>query len=135
MVYLVEAHASDVWQMPSNVRDDVLVATPANLEQRCQVARSCITRLSIELPAVVDEFDNRTEVAYTAWPDRLYVVDRDGRVAAKSAPGPFGFDVKLVEDALARLVPAPSAPPSGSAGGIDALKRDLDAAAPTPTAP
>jgi len=31
------------------------------------------------------------EKAYTGWPDRLYLIDKEGRVAFKSAPGPFGF--------------------------------------------
>ena len=43
------------------------------------------------MPALVDGFDNATDTAYSGWPDRLYVVDRDGRIAYKSAPGPFGF--------------------------------------------
>jgi type I thyroxine 5'-deiodinase len=39
----------------------------------------------------VDSIDNRVEAAYTGWPDRLYLVDRGGRVLYKSKPGPFGF--------------------------------------------
>jgi len=31
------------------------------------------------------------EAAYTGWPDRLHVIDVDGRVAYKSRPGPFGL--------------------------------------------
>jgi type I thyroxine 5'-deiodinase len=63
-----------------------------------------MTRLAIELPAVVDTFDDATERAYTAWPERLYVIDRDGRIAYKSAPGPFGFKPADLEAALSRLV-------------------------------
>ena len=51
----------------------------------------------------MDDPDNRVERAYTAWPDRLYVIDRDGRVAYKSAAGPFGFKPAAVEEALKRL--------------------------------
>jgi hypothetical protein len=47
--------------------------------------------------------DNRTERAYTAWPDRIYVVDRDGNVAYKSEAGPFGFKPDLLPDVLDRL--------------------------------
>lgn len=43
--------------------------------------------LGIEFPALVDEPDNRVERAYTGWPDRLYVIDRSGRIAHKSAAG------------------------------------------------
>jgi type I thyroxine 5'-deiodinase len=62
-----------------------------------------VRNLGIELPAVVDEPDNRTERAYTGWPDRLYLIDRDGRVAYKSRPGPFGFEPSELEAALRRL--------------------------------
>ena len=65
----------------------------------------CVRNLGIELPALVDEPDNRIERAYTGWPDRLYVVDRDGRIAYKSAAGPFGFKPAEVAAALARLLP------------------------------
>jgi Iodothyronine deiodinase len=57
------------------------------------------------MPALVDELDNRVEQAYTGWPDRLYVVDKDGRVAHKSAAGPFGFKPENVEATLKRLLP------------------------------
>jgi hypothetical protein len=29
--------------------------------------------------------------AYAAWPDRIYVIDRQGKVALKASPGPGGF--------------------------------------------
>jgi type I thyroxine 5'-deiodinase len=31
--------------------------------------------------ALLDDFRDTTEVAYTGWPDRLYAIGRDGRVA------------------------------------------------------
>jgi len=63
----------------------------------------CVVKLGIKIPAVVDSFDNATERAYTAWPDRLYLIDRDGRVAYKSAPGPFGFHSKELELAIQKM--------------------------------
>ena len=82
----------------------MLVATTKTAEERHNVAGVCLTKLGIELPAVIDEPDNRVERAYTGWPDRLYVIDRDGRVAYKSAAGPFGFKPAEVEAALKRLL-------------------------------
>ena len=70
------------------------------------MGKLCVVKLGIKFPAVVDSFDNATERAYTGWPDRLYVIDRDGRVAYKSAPGPFGFKPSGVEETLKKLVPA-----------------------------
>lgn len=51
------------------------------------------------------EPDNRVERAYSGWPDRLYVIDRDGRIAYKSAAGPFGFKPAEVEASLKGLFP------------------------------
>jgi len=64
-----------------------------------------VVKLGIEMPALVDEPDNRVERAYTGWPDRLYVVDQIGRIAYKSAAGPFGFKPDDVEAVLKRIVP------------------------------
>jgi Iodothyronine deiodinase len=66
----------------------------------------CVTKLGIEMPALVDNFDDSTDTAYTGWPDRLYVIDRDGRIAYKSAPGPFGFKPADMERALAGMFEA-----------------------------
>ena len=106
VVYIQEAHPIDAWQVADNLKDDVLVATTKTADERYQVAVVCITKLGIELPALIDEPDNRVERAYTAWPDRLYVIDRDGLIAHKSAAGPFGFKPAEVETALKRILTA-----------------------------
>ena len=111
VVYIEEAHASDVWQLPVNERQNVVFAAPKSLEERYGIASSCVRKLNIKMPAVVDSFDDAVERAYTGWPDRLYVIDRDGRVAYKSAPGPYGFRPLEARAVLARLVgPAGKAP-------------------------
>ena len=104
MVYITEAHPSDVWQMQSNIKDKVVFASPRNEDERASVAGTCVRKLGIEIPAVLDEFGNSTESAYTAWPDRLYLIDRSGKVAYKSKPGPFGFKPGDLAAALRRIV-------------------------------
>jgi len=99
-VYITEAHPSDVWQMQSNIKDSVVYASPKSESERSEVAGTCVRKLGIKIPAVIDEFGNSTEQNYTAWPDRIYVIGRDGKVAYKSKPGPFGFKA----DELARIV-------------------------------
>ena len=104
MVYILEAHPSDVWQMQSNIKDQVVFASPRNEDERGLVAGSCVRKLGIKFPAVLDEFGNATEQAYTAWPDRLYLIDTHGRVAYKSKPGPFGFKTDELRTAITKLV-------------------------------
>jgi hypothetical protein len=103
VVYITEAHPSDVWQMESNVRDQVVFASPKNEEERALVAGACVRKLGIKIPAVLDEFGNSTERAYTGWPDRMYLIDSQGRIAYKSKPGPFGFKPAELEAAVARV--------------------------------
>jgi type I thyroxine 5'-deiodinase len=105
-VYIQEAHPVDSWQLRSNIEAKILVADPKTEEERTRVAGLCVRKLGLEFPAVVDDTDNGTERAYTGWPDRLYVVDRDGRIAFKSPPGPFGFKPDQLKAALERVLVA-----------------------------
>jgi type I thyroxine 5'-deiodinase len=104
IVYIQEAHPSDIWQMESNVRQHVVFQTPKTNEERSEIAEACVRNLHLTIPALLDTFDNPTERAYTGWPDRLYVIGRDGRVAYKSKPGPFGFHPVDMEAALKKVL-------------------------------
>jgi hypothetical protein len=110
VVYILEAHPVDAWQTEDNQKDKISVSSPTTLGERCAVADTCATKLALHIRTVIDDLENSTESAYTAWPDRLYVIDREGRVAYKSQPGPFGFKPGELEQTLKRLLPAPSAP-------------------------
>ena len=100
VVYITEAHPSDFWQTENNFRDKVVFASPRNEDERASVAGTCVRKLGIKIPALLDEFGNSTESAYTAWPDRIYLIDRNGKVAYKSKPGPFGFKPDQLQAAM-----------------------------------
>ena len=104
VVYIQEAHPIDAWQVDDNLEDDVLVKSTMTADERFSTAGLCVKNLGIELPAIVDGPDNRVERLYTGWPDRLYVIDRDGKIALKSAAGPFGFKPAAVEASLKQLL-------------------------------
>lgn len=104
MVYITEAHPTDVWQSENNFKDKVLFASPRNQDERASLAGTCVRKLGIEMPALLDEFGNSTEGAYTAWPERLYLIDAAGKVAYKSRPGPYGFKPDELQGALVKLV-------------------------------
>ncbi len=108
VVYIEEAHPIDGWQMPINEKEHISVATARSFDQRDAAAKTCVVKLCISIPAVVDDIHDTTEIAYTGWPDRLYVIDRAGRIAYKSGPGPYGFSPMGVEKTLQRLVPLPA---------------------------
>ena len=104
-MYITEAHPSDVWQMQSNIKDKVVFASPKDEEERASIAGTCVRKLNLKFPAVLDEFGNSTERAYTGWPDRMYVIDSRGKITYKSKPGPFGFKSEELAAALARVAP------------------------------
>ena len=104
--------------MAINEKENVIFKNPVAYDERVDVADACSTQLGIEFPALVDSIDNSTDTAYTGWPDRIYVIDSDGRIGFKSEPGPFGFKSQLLSEALARVV---SSDP-GSAGSAAGLR-------------
>jgi type I thyroxine 5'-deiodinase len=91
--------------MENNIKDKVVLASPKSEEDRAFIAGACVRKLGIEFPAVLDEFGNSTERAYTGWPDRIYLIDSQGRVAYKSKPGPFGFKPEQLAMELSRALP------------------------------
>jgi type I thyroxine 5'-deiodinase len=69
-----------------------------------EIAQSCVRTLGIRFPALIDGMDNSVERQYTGWPDRLMLIDIDGRLVFKSEPGPFGFKPSDLESALVKLL-------------------------------
>ena len=92
--------------MQSNVRDNVLFSSPKDEAERALVAGTCVRKLGIKFPAVIDGFENKTEAAYTGWPDRIYLIDQNNRVVYKSKPGPFGLKPNDLEQALKKITPS-----------------------------
>jgi len=90
--------------MQSNVRDHVLFASPKNEGERFAVAGTCVRKLGIKFPALVDGLDNRVETAYTGWPDRMYLIAPGGRVLYKSNAGQFGFHPEDLAAAIHKSV-------------------------------
>ncbi len=99
-VYISEAHAIDD-PRPSKA---VKIMEHKTLEERTNVAKSAAEALGLKIPILVDDMDNTIEKAYSGWPDRLFIVDADGKVAYSGGRGPWGFDVDEMVAALEELV-------------------------------
>lgn len=124
VVYVREAHALDSF-LPKGGKEDPILEDPATLAERQEVAQTCLTTLDLEpMPAVVDTLDDAACRAYDAWPDRLYLIGRDGRVAYQGGPGPDEFFPEELQAAiseelglnpeLALALPAPAPKPEPS---------------------
>jgi type I thyroxine 5'-deiodinase len=81
-----------------------VIPQTATTTERLKNLQQCTSLLQLTMPAVIDSDDNVVNRAYAAWPDRLYVVDREGRIAFKGEPGPSGFRPAEVEAWLEKNV-------------------------------
>ena len=100
MVYIKEAHPTDGWQVVSNLENHVEYAQPQTFAARQEVAVACAVGLRLSIPTLLDGIDNAADQAYQGWPERLYVVSTDGRVAYQGGKGPYGFDPEALHSFL-----------------------------------
>lgn len=101
LVYIKEAHPEDEWQMAVNHEHRVVFNQPKTFDERLELARTFADKMGVSAPVVVDDIENTANACYAAWPERLYVVEPDGRIAYKGGMGPFYFDVDGLADFLA----------------------------------
>lgn len=106
IVYIREAHPTDGWKVPQNERAGIAVKDPKTDQERAEVASTCVKTLKLSLPCLIDDAKNTAEKAYAGWPDRIYVVGKDGKIAYKGEPGPRGFRPEEAEKALKDLMEA-----------------------------
>ena len=97
MVYIREAHPTDGWVVPRNEKQGIAFKDPATLGERARMAETACSSLKIEIPCLVDGIDDAVNKAYSAWPDRVYIVDRSGKIAVMGAQGPAGFAPSVIE--------------------------------------
>jgi alkylhydroperoxidase family enzyme/thiol-disulfide isomerase/thioredoxin len=104
MIYVREAHPTDGWSMESNDRVGVSLAQPRSYEERVSVAETCGKRLGLGFPMLVDKIDDAVGARYSGMPSRLYLIDRQNKIAYKSGRGPFGFKPAELEHSLVLLL-------------------------------
>jgi len=95
-------------------KDDVCYAQPKTLDQRVAIANDFTNRFKYSVPFGIDEMSNAANDAYAAWPERLYILDENGRVAYKGGNGPFKYDPKEVRAWLATRYGEVKHPEDGS---------------------
>ena len=103
-VYIQEAHPSDGWQVESNTQEGVIFPQPQKWVERQSVAQTCCERLDLSMPTVVDTIDNKVDKLYAGWPERIFIIDRDGKIAYAGKQGPWGFKPDEAARALKQLL-------------------------------
>ena len=107
VVYIKEAHPENGWVLSSNRDEGIALEDPTSDAERAEAAEACTVRLRIRMPVLVDAIDNEVARRYGGWPDRLYLIGRDGRVAFQGGEGPFGFKPEELEAAIESELAAP----------------------------
>ena len=77
---------------------------PKTIEERLEAVQFCYKKLRVSFPAIVDNMDDRASADYAAWPARLYIVDKNGKIAYKGRKGPKSFKPLEMAEALSKLL-------------------------------
>ena len=104
VVYIAEAHAEDGWQTRSNEEEGVVIRQHTSIEERRRAAQRCAVELGLTIPMLLDGMDDAACRAFSAWPERIYILDGEGRVAYQGGHGPYDFDPDQARAALAAMV-------------------------------
>ena len=86
------------------------IEQPKTFLARKEVATVCSAGLKLSIPQLVDDIDNTVMRAFDSFPDRLYIIGPDARIAFQGGRGPRGFSVDEMETALKKLLAAKSTP-------------------------
>ncbi len=98
-VYIKEAHPEDEWQMQSNVKQGVCYMQPNSDEDRQAIVNDFIERFDYPMPIGIDDMQNTAMTTFSAWPERLYVVE-DSKIVYKGGIGPYEYRPQEVRDWL-----------------------------------
>lgn len=79
------------------------------MDERNEVAQACALGLKLEAPVLVDEMNDDVMKAYNALPERLYLIDKAGKVAYQGGIGPVMFMPEEWDRAIASHLAQPQA--------------------------
>jgi len=103
VIYIREAHPLGG---PRRTPSEFQITDPKTLAERQAVAEKFAKTVKLSIPILVDTIDDQVERAYAGWPDRIFVLDAEGRIVFKAEPGPGGFApaVKSAPDVLDKML-------------------------------
>ena len=90
MVYINEAHAAD-GRSPVRYAKEKGITEHDDYAERCTTAQMLLDDKTLTIPCLIDGMDNKVNQAYSAWPDRIFLVRTDGKLAVAAGRGPWGF--------------------------------------------
>jgi len=95
VVYIAEAHASDVWPLGTHVQ----LESHKCIEDRNAAAQLLISR-GCEIPIVLDTITDEFDKAYAVWPERFFIAKQNNLVKVFMPEVEFGFDMEKMKQIL-----------------------------------
>lgn len=90
LVYIKEAHAMDSsWPVP--YAKEMGISQHKTYGERCSVARKLLSDKNLHIPTLADDMEDSANNSYKGWPDRIFLVRKDGTLAVAAKRGPWGF--------------------------------------------
>lgn len=90
IVYISEAHAADD-RSPVGYAKELGINEHKTYGERCEVATRLQREKKLTIPCLIDNMDNAVSQNYSGWPDRVFLVRKDGTLAVAGQRGPWGF--------------------------------------------
>lgn len=84
-----------MWKLAQNANSGICYLQPKNLKDRIKIAKEFIEKYSYPIPLAIDNEKNEASELYSAWPERLYVIEK-GKIAYKGGVGPFFYRPKEI---------------------------------------
>jgi len=81
-----------------------MVEDPVDIVERAEVASQCVKDLNLPMPALLDKMDDKVNQAYKGWPDRIFLVGIDGKLAYAGGRGPFYFSPDTLESSIKEVL-------------------------------
>jgi hypothetical protein len=107
MVYIREAHPAargETAVAPSKQIRDVVCRQPRTFQERRKLAETACAFWQMPIPTLVDTLEPGAGEIYDAWPNRIYVIDKDGKIVCRGPKGPTGVRPREGEAALRKLL-------------------------------
>jgi len=112
IVYIREAHPAQQSQTAQDAGwkaiKDTVFYQPKTFEERRKLAETACTFWEMPIPTLIDTFQQPSVgETYQAWPNRLYLLDTQGKIVYHGVKGPQGVDVHQGEIELRKLLGLP----------------------------
>src|SRR5438477_345393 len=93
LIYIAEAHPGQLLALPREDGSTELRVIPQVMTEAESLTnlKGLVRAWNLTIPAFIESPSNSVNEKYAAYPNRLYVIGVDGKVAFKGAPGPTGL--------------------------------------------